>query len=115
MLRRAARGVPTNHASAYCKNHARAPLHKPCSRPAGLLNALKSVLQAAEDTSSQIQDKIVYAEKAQDVEAARVRQLQGRVEEVKKTTAGDMDGVQGAGHAESMDMDDVRVCVCVCV
>ena len=68
-------------------------------------------MQAAEDTSSQIQDKIVYAEKAQDVEAARVRQLQGRVEEVKKTTAGDMDGVQGAGHAESMDMDDVRVCV----
>ena len=69
-------------------------------------------MQAAEDTSSQIQDKIVYAEKAQDVEAARVRQLQGRVEEVKKTTSGDMDGVQGAGHAESMDMDDVRVCVC---
>ena len=31
------------------------------------------------------------------------------MDEVKKNTAGDMDGVQGAGHAEGMDMDDVRL------
>ena len=65
--------------------------------------------QAAEDTSSKINDKIVYAEKAQEMEAARVKELQGRVDEVKKSTSVEMDGVQGAGHAESMDMEDVRV------
>ena len=65
--------------------------------------------QVAEDTSSKIQDKIVYAEKAQEIEAARVKELQGRVDAVKQSTSVEMDGVQGAGHGESMDMEDVRV------
>lgn len=36
-----------------------------------------------------------------------MKELQGRVDEVKKNTTGDIDGAQGAGHAEGMDMDDV--------
>ena len=63
--------------------------------------------QAAEDTSAKIQDKISYAETAQEVEDARAKELQGKVDELKKNTSGDMDMVQGAGHSESMDMDDV--------
>mmetsp|Transcript_5613 Transcript_5613/g.8340 ORF Transcript_5613/g.8340 Transcript_5613/m.8340 type:complete len:257 (+) Transcript_5613:188-958(+) len=73
-----------------------------------MISVLKAWVEAAEDTSTKISDKIAYAEKSQDLEGARVRELQGKVDEVKKNSAGDMDGVQGAGHAEGMDMDDVR-------
>eukprot|EP00802_Teleaulax_amphioxeia_P015529 Tamp_15620.p2 GENE.Tamp_15620~~Tamp_15620.p2 ORF type:complete len:258 (+),score=68.86 Tamp_15620:136-909(+) len=74
---------------------------------AEMISVLRAWVEAAEDTSSKIQDKIVYAEKAQEIEAARVKELQGRVDAVKQSTSVEMDGVQGAGHGESMDMEDV--------
>jgi hypothetical protein len=36
-----------------------------------------------------------------------VKELQERVEDVKRNSSGDMDGVQGAGH--EMDTEDVRI------
>jgi len=36
-----------------------------------------------------------------------VKELQERVEDVKRNSTGDMDGVQGAGH--EMDTEDVRI------
>jgi hypothetical protein len=81
----------------------------------GLLASLVLMMgchQAAEDTSAKIQDKIAYAEKSQEMEDARAKELQGRVDLVKKNASGDMDVVQGAGHGESMDMDDVRCNCC---
>ena len=73
---------------------------------AEMISVLKAWVEAAEDTSAQISKKITYAEKAHEVEVARVKELQNRVDETKKNAVGDIDGVQGAG-SESMDMDDV--------
>ena len=36
-----------------------------------------------------------------------MKELQERVEDVKRNSSGDMDGVQGAGH--EMDTEDVRI------
>lgn len=80
---------------------------KACGPPASVM-LMMGWHQAAEDTSAKIQDKIAYAEKSQEIEETRAKQLQGKVDMVKKNASGDMDVVQGAGHGESMDMDDVR-------
>ena len=73
---------------------------------AEMISVLKAWVEAAEDTSAQISQKIAYAEKAHEVEVARVKELQVSIDDVKKNAMGDIDGVQGAG-SESMDMDDV--------
>ena len=71
-----------------------------------MISVLKAWMDATESTSTNIRDKIASAEKAQEVEVARVRDLQVRIDEVKRTALGEMDGVPGAG-SEGMEMDDV--------
>ena len=71
-----------------------------------MISVLKAWMDATESTSTNIRDKIASAEKAQEVEVARVRDLQVRIDEVKRNALGEMDGVPGAG-SEGMEMDDV--------
>mmetsp|Transcript_46451 Transcript_46451/g.92939 ORF Transcript_46451/g.92939 Transcript_46451/m.92939 type:complete len:263 (+) Transcript_46451:100-888(+) len=75
-----------------------------------MIATLQAWCQAAENISGELADKITYANDAQEAEAARVKEMQARVEDVKKSLQsahGDMDAAApGAGHAESMETDD---------
>ncbi|EKX38821.1 hypothetical protein GUITHDRAFT_115147 [Guillardia theta CCMP2712] len=75
-----------------------------------MIAVLQAWVQAAENTSGQIRDKIKHAENCQEAELGRVKDFQNRVDEMKKTlqsVQGDLEGTQLSGHSESMEMDDV--------
>lgn len=74
-----------------------------------MIATLQAWCQAADNISGELADKITYANASQEAEAARVKELQGRVEDVKKSlqsVQGELDGAPGAGHSESMETDD---------
>mmetsp|Transcript_11994 Transcript_11994/g.31117 ORF Transcript_11994/g.31117 Transcript_11994/m.31117 type:complete len:263 (-) Transcript_11994:76-864(-) len=78
---------------------------------AEMIATLQAWVGASEDISKQLADKISFAEKSQEREAARVERFAARVEDVKKSIqmhGAEMDGGPVPGHSDmSMDMDDV--------
>ncbi|KAJ1491335.1 hypothetical protein T484DRAFT_3182763 [Baffinella frigidus] len=72
-----------------------------------MISTLQGWCQASDRIADDITDKIAVSEKAQEMETQRVKDFAATVEDVKKNLQGDLEGVEGAGLAEGMDMDDV--------